>query len=295
MRFSTVPVALAVLLGLGAPSVVSAAPKKAAAHKAAPRKAVAKKKAAPPLSAAHKKALAELYGGFKFGMSKDDVVAVLQKQIDERYEDKIKATTDITLQDRLRRDKKAEVARAASTYVAFDGHRTGWDVSIIENEFAHGTGESMMERWENEAGKNNRRFFFFKDGKLWKMFVSLDVSVLPEDKKNFAMLEQYMEAKYGPGDIDVENGVITWHAGEFEARAVDRLKDYDAIGIAIEDPKVRTEVLAERAQHAPPKKETPAVIKAVLDVDGKDHPDVKSNDGAVDAVIQAQGGAGIKK
>jgi hypothetical protein len=285
---------LVALLALGAPGLVSAAPKKAAPAKTA-AKATPKKKAAPPLSAEHKKALAELYGGFKFGMSKDDVVGVLQKQIDERYEDKIKATTDITQQDRIRKDKKAELARVSQTYVAFDGHKTGWDVSIVENEFAHGTGESMMERWENEGGKNNRRFFFFKDGKLWKMFVSLDVSVLPEDKKNFATLESYMEAKYGPGETDVASGQISWHAGEFDARAVDRLKDYDAIGIAIEDPKVRTEVLAEREQHAPPKKETPAVIKAVLDTDGKDHPDVKSNGGAVDAVIQAQGGAGTKK
>jgi hypothetical protein len=276
---------LAAILAISAPGLVATAAPKRATH--AKKATAPKKKAAPPLSAEHKKALAELYGGFKFGMSKDDVLGVLRKQIDDRYEDKIKATTDITVQDRLRRDKKAELARASSTYVNFDGQTTGWDVSIIEKEFAHHTGESMMDRWENEGGKNNRRFFFFKDGKLWKMFISLDVSVLPEDKKNFAMLEQYMEAKYGPGDIDVDHGMITWRAGEFDARAVDRLKDYDAIGIAIEDPKVRTEVLAEREAHAPPKKETPAVIKAILDTDNKDHPDIKENAGAVDAVIQA--------
>jgi hypothetical protein len=284
---------IAAILALGAPLAVAKGTPKAAPAKKAP--AAPKKKAAPPLNAEHKKALAELYGGFKFGMSKDDVVAVLQKQIDESYDAKMKATTDIAAQDRIRADKKRDIARVSSTYVAFDGHKTGWDVSIIENEFAHNTGESMMERWENEGGKNNRRFFFFKDGKLWKMFVSLDVSVLPEDKKNFATLESYMQAKYGPGDSDFDTGTITWRAGEFDARAVDRLKDYDAIGIAIEDPKVKTAVLAEREQHAPPKKETPAVIRAVLDTDGKDHPDVKSNGGAVDAVIQSNGGGGGKK
>ena len=42
-----------------------------------------------------------------------------------------------------------------------------------------------MERWEKEGTKNQRRFFFFYHGKLWKMFISLDVSILPEDKKNF--------------------------------------------------------------------------------------------------------------
>ena len=94
-----------------------------------------------------------------------------RSEIDDRYEEKIKATTDVSVQDKLRKEKKAELARTSGTYVKFDGKKTGWDVSIVENEFAHGTGESMMERWENEGGKNNRRFFFFKDEKLWKMYM----------------------------------------------------------------------------------------------------------------------------
>jgi len=218
------------------------------------------------------------------------VLAVLQKQIDASFEDKIKATTDIAQQDRLRRDKKAELGRVAGTYVAFDTEaKTGWDVSIIDGEFAHNTGEAIMERWENQGGKNNRRFFLFFDGKLWKMFVSLDVSILPEDKRNFETFRAAMEGKYGPGDV--ESGKIEWHAGEFDARAVDRLKDYDALGIAIEDPRTRSEVEARRAEHAPKAKETNSVIKAVIDPDHKDHPGVKDNDGAVDAVIKAQGGS----
>ena len=36
----------------------------------------------------------------------------------------------------------------------------------------------------------------------------------------------------------------------------------------------------------------PSVIKAVIDVDHTDHPDVKQNNNAVDAVIKAQGGGG---
>ncbi|HUJ61498.1 MAG TPA: hypothetical protein VLX92_23495, partial [Kofleriaceae bacterium] len=221
------------------------------------------------MSAEHKKALAELYGGFKFGMSKDEVLAVLQKQIDDRYEDKIKQTTDIAAQDRLRRDKKAELSRVASTYVSFDSAtKTGWDVSIIENEFAHGTNEALMDRWENEGGKNQRRFFFFYEGKLWKMFISLDVSILPEDKKNFDTFKSVMEAKYGAGEL--EPGKITWRAGEFDVRAIDRLKDYDALGLAIEDPHVRSDVEALRAQHPAPKEEMPSVIRAVIDPDHKD-------------------------
>ena len=281
MRLS-LAIALCGALGFGTPSALAKGARKAAATKAAPKRHVA-------ISGEHKKALAELYAGFKFGMTKDEVLGILQKQIDQQYEDKIKSTTDIAQQDRYRRDKKAELGRVAGTYVAFDtDQKTGWDVSIIDGEFAHNTGEALMERWENQGGKNNRRFFFFFDGKLWKMFLSLDVSILPEDKRNFDTFRAAMESKYGPGDVD--GGRIEWHAGDFDARAIDRLKDYDALGLSIEDPRVRSQVEARRAEHAPKGKETPAVIKAVIDPDHKDHPDVKANDGAVDAVIKAQGG-----
>ncbi|HTR53007.1 MAG TPA: hypothetical protein VMJ10_20070 [Kofleriaceae bacterium] len=282
MRIGTLATSLALGLALGSAPVAFANGPKPPATKTKPKKSVA-------VSAEHKKALAELYGGFKFGMSKDEVLAVLQKQIDDRYEDKIKDTTDVAMQDKLRRDKKAELGRVSGTYIAFDTQqKTGWDVSIIEQEFAHGTNEALMDHWENQGGKNQRRFFFFYQGKLWKMFISLDVSILPADKKNFDTFRGVMEKQYGAGDVDV--GLIQWNAGEFDVRAVDRLKDYDALGLAIEDTRTRTELEALRAQNAPKAHETSSVIKAVIDPDNKDHPGVKANDGAVDAVIKAQGG-----
>lgn len=296
MRRIRSAIVLSALVGFASPALAADA-KKPAATKKAPAKTAKKaapaakpKPAAPPpmVSAEHKKALAEKFAGFKFGMTKDEVLAVLQKQINERFEEQIKATEDTAKKDKLRRDKKSELARTASTYVDFNGTKTGWDVSIIENEFAHNTGESMMERWENDNGKNQRRFFFFYNQKLWKMYISLDVSMIPEDKRNFDTFKSVMENQYGKGGID--NGTIAWRAGEFDVRAVDRLKDYGALGLVLEDPKVRSEVVALRESKAPPKHETPSVIKAVIDTDNKDHPDVKSNSGAVEGVIEANGG-----
>jgi hypothetical protein len=272
---------LASMLGAAVPLLAPQAIAKPAkeARKARPR----------PVSAAHKKALAELYSGFKFGMTKDEVIGVFAKQLDERYDEQIKATTDITAQDRLRRDKRNEVNRLQQSYVTFDSAKPSpWDVSIIEDEFARGTGESMLERWENQNGKNQRRFFFFHEGKLWKMFVSLDVSILPEDKKNFATFQSVMEGKYGAGEVDP--GKITWRAGEFDVRAVDKLKTYDALALVIEDPRVRKTVVALREAKAPPPKGTSSVIRAMVDTENKDRPDVKQNSDAVDQVIRAQGG-----
>jgi hypothetical protein len=255
-----------------------------------PTPAAAKKPRKTPMTAEHKKALAALYGGFKFGMTKDEVIAVFSKQLDERYDDKIKETTDITAQDRLRRDKKNEISRLQQSYIAFDGSKPSpWDVSIVEGEFAHGTGEAMLERWENQNGKNQRRFFFFFEGKLWKMFVSLDVSILPENKKNFATFRQKMEEAYGAGEV--EPGKITWRTDDLDARAIDKLKTYDALALVIEDPRVRPQVLAMRQAKAPPPHETSPVIKAVIDPEHKDHPDVKANGATVDDVLRAQGPA----
>jgi hypothetical protein len=256
-----------------------------------PAKAAKKPPPKKPMvvSAEHKKALAELCGGFKLGMTKDEVIAVFSKQLDERYEEKIKATTDITAQDRLRQDKKAEVTRLQASYTSFDTAKPSpWDVSIVEDEFAHHTGEAMLERWENQGGKNQRRFFFFADGKLWKMLLSLDVSILPEDKKNFATFRAVMEGKYGASQVD--DGKLTWRTPEFEVRALDKLKTYDALALVIEDPRTRKQVDATREAKATPKPAGSAVIKAVIDPDHTDHPDVKSNSDAVETVIRAQGG-----
>ena len=272
-----------------APAAKTPATKTAKAPpKAPPRKAV------PPPSAEHQKKLAELLAGYKFGMTKDEVIADFAKKLDDKYADKLKGTTDVAAQDRIRADKKKEVSTFKNSYVSFELNKPSpWDVSIVEEELAHDTGESMLEKWENEGGKNQRRFYFFYNGKLWKMFVSLDVSILPEDKKNFDTFQTVMTGQYGPGEIDP--GLITWHAGAFDVRAIDKLRSYDALGLAIEDSAVKKDVMGMREAKAPPKKETSSVIKAVVDPDHTDHPDVKSNGNAVDDVIKAQGGTPTPK
>jgi hypothetical protein len=270
---------------LGGSSVVLAKGEKKAPAKTVKKKKAPPKKKIPPVSAENKKKLAAHLASFKFGMTKDEVLANLQKSLNERYEEKIKATSDIPMQDRLRREKKTELSRISRTYTSFEGKRTGWDVSIVEEEFAHNTGESMLERWENQDGKNQRRFFFFHEGRLYKMFIQLDVSILPEDKRNFETFKGVMLGAYGPGDVEADR--ITWRTSEFDVRAIDKLKAYGAVALVIEDPRVKRDLVAIREAKAPPKKETSPIIKAVIDTDGSG-PDVKSNSGAIDAVINAQ-------
>lgn len=244
----------------------------------------AKPKKPPPMTAAHKKALGDQMGPYKFGMSKDDILSILAKQIDETYAEQIKATSDVYTQDKLRREKGEELDRVRKSYQAFEGKKTGWDVSLIEDQFMHNTGESMLVLWENQGGKNQRRFFFFWEGKLYKMFLSLDTSLLPEDKRNFESIRSVMTSLYGPGAI--EPGRITWDTSGFTAQAIDRLREYDALCLVIWDKKQGQQLASLRKERAPAQKEMSGVVKSVLD-SGDSKVPVDLNKGTVDQVINS--------
>ncbi len=247
----------------------------------------------PTMSVDNRKKLDALFGEFKFGMTKDEIVGVYAKDINAKYDEKIKATSDVAAQDRLRADRKKETKALSASFVEFNGKKTGWDVSIIEDEFAHNTGESMLEKWENKDGKNNRHFFFFKDGKLYKMFVSLDLSILPEDQRTSETFLKVMQGAYGNGLV--EANTITWVTTDSTIRAVDKLKQLSALGVVLEESATVKELVAIREERAPKKDQGSSIIKAVVDTDGTDSPDVKQNSNAVDSVIKAQGGGGTKK
>jgi hypothetical protein len=288
-RTRTFIVAVLVLFGLG--GIAAAQPTKGKKGKKTKTTAVAKKKPIkkPVVTAEHKKNLAQLMGPYKFGQSKDEVLGVLIKQLDAKYAAQIAATTDVAAQDRLRREKKMEIDRIRKTFIEFTGKKSGWDVSLIEGEFAHNTSESMLVHWENEAGKNQRRFFFFYEGQLYKMFISLDTSILPADKQNFETFKGYLEGRYGPAFV--EEQAMGWETGDFHVRAVDKLRSYDALALIIWSPKTMSSLAQLRKDKAPPAAQQDGVIKAVLDK-GDQKPGLDENKGTVDAVIKAQGGGG---
>jgi hypothetical protein len=251
-------------LALGAQSVDAKAKKKKP-----PAKVVKKEEKVAPPNAEQKKALGELMGSFKFGMSKDEVVAQLTKSIDERYADQIKATNDVYTQDKLRKEKNKEVTRIKQSFTAFTGKKTGWDVSVVDSD---------------QGGKNQRRFFFFHGGELWKMFIAIDTKSLADDQRNFAFFRGLMEARYGKGaTID---GRAVWKVPEFEVQAIDKMAFYGAFGLLIQNPPKVKAIAEIRAANAPVKTNKDAMIDVI-----KEKPDdgskvnLDENKDAVDAII----------
>lgn len=279
-RLCSLGIAFALALAGGAPHADAKAKKKPVATKKAPK---AKPEKITPPNAEQKKALGELMGAFTFGMSKDEVLATLGKQIEERYAEQITGTSDVYQQDKLRKEKNKEVSRIKQSYVEFQGKKTGWDVSLIDEEFAHNTGESMLVYWENAGGKNQRRFFFFFEGKLWKMFIAIDTKQLAEDQRNFTFFRELMEARYGKGKV--EGGRESWKTPEFEVQAVDKMAFYGAFGLLIQQPSVLKQIADTRTANAPEKKEKDNLIEVIKEKEGQG-PGLNDNKDAVDDIIK---------
>lgn len=99
-----------------------------------------------------------------FGGGVDDVATWVKHRLERVYAPRIKAAVDDNDRARLRAQLEREVFEFRSAIIAFDGRRTGYEVSPVAGEFMVGSDESMLVLRD----RGGDHFFFFIDGKLWK-------------------------------------------------------------------------------------------------------------------------------
>ncbi len=241
----------------------------------------------------NEKALSALKGPFKFGMSPKQVIKKIRQQVREATADKIRGTSDVYQQDKLRKDARDKVRRVTKSYLKFKGQRTGWDVSIIDDQFRHKTRESMLVYWENNQGKDQRRFFFFHNRRLYKMFIQLNTASLGLKRESFAFFQRVVEKRFGPGKVGFRTDSdgaqfpnrIEWVSPRIHAMALDKLSFYGAFCLSIAKTPVELELAKLRKDKAPPPKKANAVIKAVVS-SGNDDPDIDDNAGVVKDMLK---------
>jgi hypothetical protein len=107
--------------------------------------------------------------GLQWGMTKPALLALLKQRIRVDFEKQIKAERDIVRQDALYQEAQQRYLSIRSGFVAFDGRKTGWDVSPLVDEFRHGSGESLLVVDDEQA----REHYFFINGRLWKWYREL--------------------------------------------------------------------------------------------------------------------------
>jgi len=185
----------------------------------------AKKAPAAKASAQTTRAIEELMGNYKWGMSRKEVANAIEENVRAEFEQKIRETPDAWEQQKLRDELMARIREFQSSAFEFTGKKSGWDVSLIDTEFAHSNNEAMLVAWE----RDQRRFFFFHKGHLYKMFVALAADRFKG--KTFEDFGQMIQDRYGSAESRYSPNLagksvfdrLVWPAaGSTELQAVDR-------------------------------------------------------------------------
>jgi hypothetical protein len=204
-------------------------------------------KAAKPgkAAAASSAEIEKLKGEFKWGMTSDEVVQKVQEKVRAGYQERLdKSANDPTRNDRLRKEMIADVDKVKGKLVKFDEQKTGYDVSIVDQEFLRNAGESMLVAKEDTA----TRYFFFRNDRLFKMFLAFDKDIL--QGKSFRDFGKLMQKRFGKArEVNVQEknkaGVrvkldhFLWAAKDGDTlRLVDRSEFYDVYCLVIADAAV---------------------------------------------------------
>jgi hypothetical protein len=243
---------------------------------------------------ANEQNFAQLKGEFEFGMTPQQVMDVLAKEIRAAYDERIQATRNVYQQDQLRRERQREITRVRRTYIEFKGEKTGWDVSLIDDQFAHNTGESMLVRWENDpqTGEDRRRFFFFHDGRLYKMFIALNPS---GEARPFSQYQGLMQRRFGNGRVvyrEDSQGTkipvsINWQSRRYVVQALNKLEFYNSFCLMIADRERAQRVAQLREQNRRP--DAPSQLSDVIVSDpNEDRPGLDEREHVVDRIIRQQ-------
>ena len=208
--------------------------------------------------AADARAVGELAGKFKWGMSPDDAIKTITEGVHAKYAEMIKKEPDIYKQDQLRKDEGDEVQKVKDSYVKFDGVTPGtkeWGTSIIQSEFAPRNDESMMTLWE----KDQRRFLFFWHDKLYKQYIAFNAEHPVFAGKSFDDFAKLIQNRYGPAEMkftqmktkqDMKLDHLEWPAsGDYQLYAIDQSEFYGNFCLVLFNPSVARDVDKARTEH----------------------------------------------
>ncbi len=229
------------------------------------------KEAAPQTA----RAISELMGKFKWEMTPDEAMKVVSDEIAARYDEKIQKETIPAKQDKWLREKNEALTKMKDSYVRFSGQKTGWDVSIVDREFAQNNDESMFVIWEQDQ----RRFLFFWHEKLWKQFIAFNGENPIFKDKTFDDFADIIQKRYGPAAMTFRKqrtsdeqtlDHLEWPpSGDYVLWAIDLTTFYGNFCLSLQRKSVMGDIEKARGENSPRQKGGNAVIEAVTKGDEK--------------------------
>jgi hypothetical protein len=224
----------------------------------------------PKVSASY--GVVALLGDFRWGMTPKQVFKVLSKDVEDEYAKRQKSAKNAVDQDNNRKWRSEQLQRIKENHTKFtkaSKHR--WGVSLIQYEYEDDNQEEML--WAS-TGKGLRKFYFFKDGELWKIFYAYSTDVWPGKTYDDIVKEKFMKW-FGPSpelktkeDPKTKQPLLTYY--EWTAMDDEKIRSFDmtsvhgVIGLAVVDGRAEARI-GERLPNQP--KET-GYVDAVNDVLG---------------------------
>ena len=184
-----------------------------------------------------------LMGGFGWGMTPKQVYRLLSEDIEAEYTKRQEQAKDAMTQDRARRWRQDQLAAIKANHTKFTAaskHR--WGVSLIQHEYENDANEEML--WV-KTGTGLRKFYFFKDDELWKVFYAYSTDVWPG--MSYAdVVEEKFKKWFGVSPEekvkqDPETGAPIIRYNEWESMDGERIRSFDltqvhgVIGLAVID------------------------------------------------------------
>jgi hypothetical protein len=124
-----------------------------------------------------------------WGMNHNELIKFLEGGIAERYQKLVAGARDAVEVQGLREREKKEKKELREAYVSFSGQRTGYEVTLLKDDFAHNNSETMLRSDEGSV----QRYYFFRYDKLWKLMVVYPSS----DEAGFQRLVNQVKGHYG--------------------------------------------------------------------------------------------------
>lgn len=170
-----------------------------------------------------------LIKGFEWGMSPDAVLAKLGESINKYFDDQLKETKDPMGQDRIRKDRSEQINELKKGHIKFtSSSKHKWGVSLIQYEFADDNNEEMI--WVKE-GQQLRKFYFFKDGQLWKIVYAFNKEKWP-DKEYEGVVDGSFKKWFGVNPAskvkqDPKTAAVLLRYYEWTGEKSERVRSFD--------------------------------------------------------------------
>ncbi len=173
--------------------------------------------------------VASLIKGFEWGMSPEAVLGKLGESISKSFDDQLKETKNPMDQDRIRKERSDQLNELKKGHIKFtSASKHKWGVSLIQFEFADDNSEEMV--WIKEGGKL-RKFYFFKDGQLWKIVYAFNKEKWP-DKDYQGIVDNSFKKWFGVNPAakvkqDPKTAAVLLRYNEWTGEKNEKIRSFD--------------------------------------------------------------------